>query len=144
MKKIILLLVGIILLAHVSRAEAWNYPRDGKFKQLNPRRDPWCFVDDRWDITAPDKWQHIMGSYVLQSLLQKKMNKYLAAGLILGGGAYKEFVEDAYREGWSARDLACDVMGVVSAMYFPKRVIATYEWGHQKSVMLRVVIPFNH
>lgn len=142
MKKMILIFMTLLLLI-ASQANAWNYPRDGKFKQLNPRRDPWCFVDENWDITAPDKWQHIMGSYVLQSILQKKMNKYLAAGLILGGGAYKEFVEDAYREGWSARDLACDIIGVASAMFFPKNIVATYKWGPEKNVVLHLVIPLN-
>lgn len=144
MKKIILLLMGIILLAHVSRVEAWNYPRDGKFKQLSPRRDPWCFVDERWDITAPDKWQHIMGSYLLQKSLQKRMNKYLAATIIISGSIYKELAEDAYREGWSARDLFCGVLGVVNAIYLPNNMIAIYKWNSsEKYVMIMFGFHFD-
>jgi hypothetical protein len=67
------------------------------------------------DIKAPDKWEHFTGRYVSQKLLSKHMNKYLSAFLIMSAGLYKEY-EDAYRKGWSTRDIAADVLGIVSAM----------------------------
>lgn len=119
-------------------AFGWNYPRDGKFKQLHPNRDPWFYIDEeRWDIKNPDKWQHFTGSYVSQKLLSNHMNKYLSGFLLLSIGAYKEY-EDAYREGWSARDLAVDALGILSAMYDrpSAKVFCTYD---QEKVMLNLV-----
>lgn len=91
-----------------------NYPRDGKFKQLSSERDQWYFIDkNNWYIQAPDKFQHMMGSYVLFKTTDMMMDKYLAAGVTLGLGIYKEY-DDAYREGWSPRDLLMDTLGVVA------------------------------
>jgi hypothetical protein len=121
---------------------AWNYPRDGRFKQLTPQNDPWFFVDqERWDVKAPDKWQHFSGCYISQKLLSKGMNKYLSAILIFSLGVAKEY-EDAYREGWSARDLAVNSLGILSAMYDKPeaKVLCTYD---QEKVMLNLVFPFK-
>lgn len=91
-----------------------NYPRDGKFKRLSSDRDQWFFIDkNNWYIQAPDKFQHMMGSYVLFKTTDMVMDKYLATGVTLGLGIYKEY-EDAYREGWSPRDLLMDTLGVVA------------------------------
>lgn len=112
-----LCLLIVLLLAIPSLSHAWNYPRDGKFKQLAPSRDAWFFVDEEnWDIKNPDKWQHFTGCYVTQKLLSRGLNKYLSALVVFSLGVAKEY-EDAYREGWSARDLAVNSLGILSAMY---------------------------
>ncbi|MGB8656929.1 MAG: hypothetical protein WCE90_03980 [Candidatus Zixiibacteriota bacterium] len=69
------------------------------------------------------------------------MNKYLSALLIMSIGVYKEY-EDAYREGWSARDLATDALGVLSATYDNSnaKVLCTY---NQEKVMLNLILPLK-
>jgi hypothetical protein len=138
-KKVYSLLVALLVFfAWSNLAFGWNYPRDGKFKQLSPQNDPWFFVDEaHWDIKAPDKWQHFTGFYASQKLLSKHMNKYLSGLLLFSIGVYKEY-EDAYREGWSARDLAVDALGIVSAMYDrpSARVLCNYD---QEKITLNLV-----
>ena len=124
-----LLIILFVLPVLGNPAFGWNYPRDGKFKQLAPKRDPWFYVDEEhWDIKNPDKWQHFTGSYVSQKLLSNHMNKYFSGLLLLSIGAYKEY-QDAYREGWSARDLTMDALGIFSAMYDrpSAKVFCTYD-----------------
>ncbi len=131
-----------LLLALSNLSYAWNYPRDGRFKQLHPHRDSWFFVDEaNWDIKAPDKWQHFTGCYASQKLLSKHMNKYLSGLLIFSFGLYKEY-EDAYREGWSARDLAVDALGILAAMYdrANAKVLCTYD---QEKIMLNLILLFK-
>ena len=131
-----------LLLTTPTWSFAWNYPRDGKFKQLHPHRDGWFFVDEEsWDIKAPDKWQHFTACYITQKLLSTRINKYVSAMLIFSLGVAKEY-EDAYREGWSARDLAVNSLGIVSAMYDQPdaKVLCTYD---QEEIMLNLVFPFR-
>ena len=114
-------LLGVMLLLALfissNQVYAWNYPRDGKFKQLHSDSDSWFYIDyERWDIKAPDKWQHFTGSYLSQKLLSRHLNKYLSASLIMGLGIVKEY-EDAYREEWSPRDIFADFLGIVSGIY---------------------------
>jgi len=93
-----------------------SYPRDGRFKQLSPSRDPWYFVDEKnWYFAGPDKWQHFSGCYLGQKLLSQYLNHYFSAGLIAFLGIAKEY-DDAYREGWSNRDLFMDFLGIFAAM----------------------------
>ena len=142
MKPKILLFLIALLLAIPNLSHAWNYPRDGKFKQLSPDRDSWFFVDEaNWDIKAPDKWQHFTGSYITQKLLSKRMNKYFSALLVFSLGVAKEY-EDAYREGWSARDLAVNSLGILSAMYDKPdaKVFCTYD---REKIMLNLVFPLK-
>jgi hypothetical protein len=137
-----LYLLVAVLLATPSLSHAWNYPRDGTFKQLHPHADGWYFVDDeRWDIKAPDKWQHFTGSYVTQKILSKGLNKYVSALVVFSLGAAKE-CEDAYREGWSARDMAVNSLGILSAMYDRpcSRFFCTYD---QEKIMLNLFIPLR-
>lgn len=139
--KITILSILFLLLSN-GLCYAWNYPRDDRFKRLSSKSDAWFYVDEEhWDIKAPDKWQHFTGCYVSQKLLSKHMNKYLSGLLILSVGLYKEY-EDAYREGWSARDLAVDVLGILSAMYDrpATKVLCTYD---QEKIMLNLVFPFK-
>lgn len=119
-------------------AYGWNYPRDGKFKRLSSKNDPWFYVDEaNWDIKNPDKWQHFTGCYVSQKLLSRHMNKYFSGLLLFSIGLYKEY-EDAYREGWSSRDLAVDALGILTAIYDrpSAKVICTYD---QEKIMLNLV-----
>lgn len=137
-----LVLTILLLLVSNTLCYAWNYPRDGKFKQLVPQNDSWFFVDEEhWDIKAPDKWQHFTGSYITQKLLSKRMNKYFSALLVFSLGVAKEY-EDAYREGWSARDLAVNSLGILSAMYDKPdaKVFCTYD---REKIMLNLVFPLK-
>ena len=137
MKLKTLVLTILFLLVANAICYAWNYPRDGKFKQLSPHNDSWFFVDEEhWDIKAPDKWQHFTGFYVTQKFLSKYMNKYVSAVLAFSLGVAKEY-EDGYREGWSARDLAANTLGILSAMYDKPnaKVLCTYD---QEKVMLNL------
>jgi hypothetical protein len=136
------LLLVVILLVVPSLSHAWNYPRDGKFKQLHPHKDSWFFVDEEnWDIKAPDKWQHFTGSYASQKLLSMHVNKYVSALVLFSFGVVKEY-EDAYREGWSARDLAADALGILAAMYDKPntKVLCTYD---QERIMLNLFLPLR-
>jgi hypothetical protein len=137
-----LLVALLVFFAWNNLAFGWNYPRDGKFKQLRPQNDSWFFVDEEhWDIKNPDKWQHFTGCYASQKLLSKHMNKYLSGLLLFSIGVYKEY-EDAYREGWSARDLAVDALGILSAMYDrpSARVLCTYD---EEKIILNMVFPLK-
>ena len=138
MKPKILLFLIAFLLAIPNLSHAWNYPRDGRFKQIASQNDPWFYVDEElWDIKAPDKWQHFTGCYLTQKLLSKGMNKYLSALLIFSLGVAKEY-EDAYREGWSPRDLAVNSLGIISAMYDKPeaKIFCTYD---QEKILLNLV-----
>jgi hypothetical protein len=72
-------------------------------------------------------------------LLSKHVNKYVSALVLFSLGVAKEY-EDAYREGWSARDLAADAAGILAAMYDKPqaRVLCTYD---QNRILLSVVFP---
>lgn len=120
---VMLLLVIFSGLAVTSSVQANSFPRDNKFKQLPNSRDAWYYVDSRnWYIIAPDKWQHFMGSYALAEVTGKVTGSPVAAGLITFGlGLAKEF-DDAYREGWSRRDIYMDIGGVASALLLPERI----------------------
>lgn len=114
-------LIGAMLLSILficsNQVYGWNYPRDGKFKQIHPQSDPWFYVDyENWDIKAPDKWQHFTGCYLSQKFFSRHLNKYLSASLVMGISILKEY-EDAYREGWSARDIVADFLGVLAGTY---------------------------
>lgn len=134
-------LIALLLVIPTS-SFAWNYPRDGKFKQLAPQNDSWFFVDEEhWDIKAPDKWQHFTGCYITQKLLSRRTNKYVSAMLIFSLGLAKEY-EDAYREGWSARDLAINSLDMLSAICDKPdaKFLCSYD---QEKIMLNLVFSFE-
>ncbi|MCK4359179.1 MAG: hypothetical protein KAW92_10655 [Candidatus Cloacimonetes bacterium] len=112
----------------------WNYPKDGKFKQLSPQNDSWYLVDQRWDIKAPDKWAHFQGFAWGQQIGQQYINKYVVASVLLTLGVYKEY-EDAYREGWSIRDLSCDIAGIIVGMYAYDRIFASFNSQKQEWII---------
>lgn len=60
-----------------------------------------------------------MGSYALTEVTNKVVKGKVWAGIIaLGMGVLKEY-DDAYREGWSARDLYMDIGGVAASTLLP-------------------------
>ena len=133
----------ILLLLFSGAANAKSYPRDGQLKQLPFYKDHWYFVDhENWYIKAPDKWVHFMGSYALTEVTHSLVKNKLMAGTIsLGLGLVKEF-DDAWREGWSKRDIYMDVGGVASSLLLPEniRFLAYYD---QSAVIFRVSLIVN-
>ena len=112
-----------------------SYPRAGKFKQLPARADMWYYVDqERWAIRAPDKWQHFIGCYVSQKLLQQKIGKWKAFLVIESLGILKE-IDDGYREGWSPRDLIVDNLGILGALVSGDRLKFTGSYDTEKFVI---------
>ncbi len=119
----------IFIFGVTDTAEANNYPKDGIFKQLPTEKDYWFYVDKfHWEIVAPDKWTHMMGSMGSTSLLSRCMNKYAAGALVFTLGLFKEY-DDAYREGWSYRDILADALGVAASITATEdyRLLAKYD-----------------
>lgn len=114
-------------------AGLWSgYPRDGRFKQLSPKADMWFYVDEkRWPVAAPDKWQHFIGCYLSQKLLQKRVGKFKAFLFTETAGVLKE-MDDGYREGWSPRDLIVDNLGILGAMVSGERLKFTGSYDSEK------------
>jgi len=142
MKLKISILSLLFLLFYSTLCYGWNYPRDGRFKQIASQNDPWFFVDEEhWDIKAPDKWQHFTGSYLVQKLLSRRLNKYISALLIFSLGMVKEY-EDGYREGWSVRDLTVNSLGILAAMYDKPTAKFLCTYDHER-IMLNLIFPFK-
>lgn len=133
----VLIVVATLLVPTGLDSEAsaglWSsYPRDGKFKQLAPKADMWFYVDEkRWPIAAPDKWQHFVGCYLSQKLLQKKMGKFKAFLFTETVGVLKE-IDDGYREGWSPRDLIVDNLGMLAALVSNQRLKFTGTYDSER------------
>ena len=122
MSKWALLLVIVATFCTQAPVQA-GFPADGKFKMQPSAQDTWYYYDNiHWYITAPDKWQHLMGSYASTKLLNVALNDKLtaAAGVFLAG-ILKE-LDDSYREGWSVKDLMMDAIGVSAAALDTKKV----------------------
>lgn len=113
-----------------------NYPKNGQFKQLSESMDWWYYVDNvNWEIKAPDKWTHMMGSMSSSLLLSKVMNKYAAGLLVFTFGAFKEY-DDAFREGWSYRDLIADALGVVSSFTANEKYRLFCKYDNEKVLLV--------
>ena len=128
------ILILVLVASFVSlEASPWSgFPRDGRFKKLATKADPWFFVDDEhWPIRAPDKWQHFSGCYLTQRLLQGKIGKTKAFLLTESIGILKE-LDDAYREGWSLRDLIFNNLGIFSAMTSSEKIKFTCSYDSEK------------
>lgn len=125
-----LLIVFFLVLPSFAEASGRSYPKDNHFKQLPRYKDPWYFIDNKnWYIKAPDKWTHFMGSYALTEAINKIVGDKILAGIVTFGlGVLKEH-DDAYREGWSPRDIYMDVGGVAASMLLPDnvRLLAYYD-----------------
>jgi len=65
------------------------------------------------------------------------MNKYVSAVVAFSLGVAKEW-EDGYREGWSARDVLANTLGIAAAMYDKPeaKVLCAYD---QEKIMLNLV-----
>lgn len=112
-----------------------NSLRDGEFKQLHHHQDPWYFVDyEHRDIKAPDKWQNFSGCYISQKILSRYLNKYLLASLVTIISILKEH-EDAYREGWSGRDILVDFLGVFSGTFRNRKYRLLCLYDNEKITM---------
>ena len=119
LKQAVLMFVLVAIasaLVATPQALANRYPKNGVFKRLPDSKDYWYYVDrNNWEIVAPDKWVHMMGSMSSTALLSQMMNKYAAGALVLSFGIYKEY-DDGYREGWSYRDVIMDALGVTASL----------------------------
>ena len=127
----LLILLGMVtLVGPLGSTAVAAYPADGRFKMLPLSKDQWYFYDnENWYLKAPDKWQHMMGSYASTKLLRAALDDDLAAAAtVIIGGVLKE-LDDALREGWSIRDLLMDAVGVSAAVFDrPRfRVIGYYD-----------------
>jgi hypothetical protein len=142
---ILALTLMIFLISSFAASELYargSYPRDGKFKRLSADKDHWYFIDENnWYIQAPDKFQHMMGSYALYRTTYMMMDKYLATGVTLGLGIYKEY-DDAYREGWSPRDLLMDTLGVVAGWLNNDKYKIWMDW-EGNAIVLKFGISFK-
>jgi hypothetical protein len=110
------LLASALVATFPGRAQA-GFPADGRFKMQPAAADTWFYYDNvHWYLKAPDKWQHMMGSYASTKLLSSALGDNLsAATAVLLGGVLKE-LDDALREGWSIKDLIMDAVGVSAAV----------------------------
>lgn len=129
--KIAVFAIGFLLggMAMSQTAHA-GFPADGKFKMQPIQTDHWYFYDEiHWYIKAPDKWQHLMGSYASTKIFNKvRDDKLSAATAVFLGGILKE-LDDGLREGWSIRDLLMDALGVTAAALDKPglRLVGTYD-----------------
>ena len=64
--------VVVILLVVGYRGPAMaGFPANGKLKMQPIAGDRWYYYDEHhWYIKAPDKWQHLMGSYASTKVLK--------------------------------------------------------------------------
>lgn len=128
----------ILFLVTTRESHGWNYPKDGRWKVLSSQCDPWFYVDnENWDIKAPDKYVHFTGNQVGAKLLRDRLGAPLTIALLMSLNIYKEH-HDAYREGWSNRDLLVDVLGLVVGLW-RNDVIMTY---NEDRILLRLCKSF--
>ncbi len=80
----------------------------------------------------------MMGSLGSSLLFSRVMNKYAAAALVLSFGLYKEY-DDAFREGWSYRDIIADLLGVTSSLVSSDKYSLICDYNQQE-VMLKLTI----
>ncbi|MEW5995297.1 MAG: hypothetical protein AB1744_13025, partial [Candidatus Zixiibacteriota bacterium] len=123
-----------------STSAAGSYPKQGGFKKLPTHKDKWYQVDNiNWYIKAPDKWTHFMGSYALTELTGEIVRDKALAGMITFGLGILKEMDDAYREGWSDRDLYMDFGGVASSLLLPDnwKLLAYYD---DRQVMFKLSV----
>ena len=120
-------------------AKAGKYPKNGIFKRLPDAKDYWYYVDNNnWEIKAPDKWTHMMGSMGSTSVLSRFMNKYAAGALVFSFGLYKEY-DDAFREGWSYRDIIADALGITASLTATDRYRLLCDYDSEKVMLVMSV-----
>jgi hypothetical protein len=123
MSRSLMAMLILALMLGLGRTARAGFPVNGKFKMQPLESDLWYYYDHQhWYIKAPDKWQHLMGSYASTKVLKLALEDDLsAAAAVLIGGVMKE-LDDALREGWSVRDLMMDFVGVSAAVLDTPRV----------------------
>jgi hypothetical protein len=121
---------AFLILTSGAHAYFFSYPRDGQFKQQALDDDVWYYKGaSEWTIQAPDKWQHMMGSYASSKLLGLVVDDRLAGGVVFGLGILKE-IEDGFREGWSVRDVFMDAAGVGASLVNNKKYKLWCDWKY--------------
>ncbi|MFQ6008696.1 MAG: DUF2279 domain-containing protein [Candidatus Zixiibacteriota bacterium] len=132
-----------LVLLFFGEAGAKSYLRDGHFKRLPLEKDWWYYIDrENWYIKAPDKWQHFMGSYALAEVVYHVTeNKGWTMLVTVGLGILKEY-DDAYREGWSVRDIYMDLGGVAASTLLPDN-IKLLAYYNDKEVMFKLSLPVH-
>jgi len=139
MRTTLAILLMAVILTPQAQGYFFSYPRDGQFKQQEGRSDPWYYKGDaNWEIQAPDKWQHMMGSYASSEVFSLFMDNKLAGGIVLSLGVLKE-VEDGFREGWSVRDIFMDAVGVGASLINNKKYKLWCDWNRD-SIQFKVSI----
>lgn len=87
--KIAIIVIGFLLgEAAMSQTAHAGFPADGNFKMQPISTDHWYFYDEiHWYIKAPDKWQHLMGSYASTKIFIRVLDDKLssATAVFLGG-----------------------------------------------------------
>lgn len=124
----LILLLTIIALPVVSAS--------AEFKQQLPAYDPWYYADGTFDLTAPDKFQHMAGSYISAEILSLWTSDLLAAGAVFTLGALKE-VQDGFGHGWSWRDLCANSIGVIASVVNTKKIMLWCDWD-KDAVILKI------
>ncbi len=126
-------------LATPESAMASKYPKNGVFKRLPDAKDYWYYIDNNnWEIKAPDKWTHMMGSLGSTAVLSQFMNKYAAGALVMTFGLFKEY-DDAYREGWSYRDIIADAVGITASLTGNDRYRLLCDYDSEKVMLVMSV-----
>ncbi len=119
-----------------------DHPKDGNFKRMPSAQDHWYFFDNqRWYIKAPDKFQHMMGSFALTEISSRVVDDYLAAGMVFGIGLYKEY-DDGMREGWSPRDLLMNTFGIAASLVNNEKYKFWMDWA-DNAIILKFSLSFR-
>ena len=135
MQKTLFVLI-LITFSHAYGGYLFSHPSDGRFKQQQNKNDPWCYTGADWKFKAPDKWQHMMGSFAGVETFSLFMDDRLAGGLVFGLGILKE-VGDGYREGWSIRDIFMDAAGVSASLLNNGKYKIWCDWN-DGAVLLKI------
>ena len=115
-------MISAVTITLLLMGSLFNHPSDGRFKFQPPALDAWYYEDL---AGMPDKFEHYTASYIGYQLLEKSLSP--GAGLIVLGtaGVLKE-IADGFREGFSVRDLAANLLAILAARQ-RLRLICYYE-----------------
>lgn len=83
-----------------------------------------------------------MGSYALSKVSTMIVHdKYFGSFISLGLGLVKEY-DDAYREGWSKRDIYMDLLGNISSLINSQNFIVLCYYDNQ-GIMIKASLLFK-
>lgn len=97
-------------------------PLAAGFKFQPPAQDAWYYEDM---AGMPDKFEHYTASYVGYRLLEKRLSPDVCIIVLGTVGVLKEMA-DGFREGFSVRDMAANLLGILAARQ-RLRLICYYE-----------------